>query len=262
MTVTRGQACDKMGAKSRRIVFAMISTESITLQRDGNRVFDAYLARPAAATKAPGIIIFTEMFGVCPHNFEMADRYARRGFTALVPNLYWRAAFPGEYAYDEAGKQAAWQRLAALDIDTTGHDIGQAVQWLRGQNFTNGKVFALGFCAGGRMAFVAAARADVDAAVSFYGMGIAKHGAEFAAVKCPVHLNYGLKDPHIPRPEVNAVMELAKGWPNIEIFLYPEAGHSFFNPIRPGYHAASAKIAAERLDALIDRVCPIAVSAG
>jgi carboxymethylenebutenolidase len=240
----------------------MITTESITLQRDGTRAFDAYLARPPAAAKAPSIIIFTEMFGMCPHNFEMADKYARRGFIALVPNLYWRAAFPGEYAYDEAGKQAAWERLAALDIDTAGRDIRAAVQWLRDQSFSSGKVFALGFCAGGRMAFVAAARADVDAAVSFYGMGIAKHGAEFGAVKCPVHLNYGLKDPHIPRPEVEAVVELAKRQPNIEIFLYPDAGHSFFNPIRPGYHAASAKIAGERLDALIDRVCPVTASAG
>jgi carboxymethylenebutenolidase len=240
----------------------MIATETITLQRDGSRAFDAYLAQPAAAAKAPSIVIFTEMFGMCPHNFELADRHARRGFIALVPNLYWRAAFPGEYAFDEAGKEAAWERLAALDIDAAGRDIVTAVQWLRDQRFTNGKVFALGFCAGGRMAFVAAARADVDAAVSFYGMGIAKHGAEFGAVKCPVHLHYGLKDPHIPRAEVDAVMELAKARPNIEILLYPEAGHSFFNSIRPGYHAASAKIAGERLDALIDRVCPVAASAG
>ena len=104
------------------------------------------------------------------------------------------------------------------------------------------------------MAFVAAARANVDAAVSFYGMGIAKHDAEFARVNCPVQLHYGLKDPHIPRPEIDAVTHAAAQRPNIEIFLYAEAGHSFFNPIRPGYHAASAKLAGERLDALIGRI--------
>jgi carboxymethylenebutenolidase len=85
-------------------------------------------------------------------------------------------------------------------------------------------------------------------------MGIAKHDAEFGRVTCPVHLHYGLKDPHIPRPEVEAVMQAAQSRSNIEVFLYPDAGHSFFNPIRPGYHAASAKIAGERLDALLDRV--------
>jgi carboxymethylenebutenolidase len=128
------------------------------------------------------------------------------------------------------------------------------VRWLRAQPFSNGKVFALGFCAGGRMAFVAAARAGVDAAVSFYGMGIAKHDAEFAQVNCQVQLHYGLKDPHIPRPEIDAVTHAAARRPNIEIFLYAEAGHSFFNPIRPGYHAASAKLAGERLDALTERI--------
>ena len=72
---------------------------------------------------------------------------------------------------------------------------------------------------------------------------------------CPVHLHYGLKDPHIPRPEIDEVdAGGARQRSNIEIFLYAEAGHSFFNPIRPGYHAASAKLAGERLDALIERM--------
>jgi carboxymethylenebutenolidase len=230
----------------------MITTQIITLIEDGSRTFDAYLARPEQG-EAPSIMIFTEMFGIGQHNRDMADDYARRGFNALIPNLFWRAAFPGEFAFDGPDRDAAWARLAALDVDAAGSDIGTAVQWLRAQPFSNGKVFALGFCAGGRMAFVAAARAGVDAAVSFYGMGIAEHDADFAHVNCPVQLHYGLKDPHIPRPEIDAVTRAAAQRPNIDIFLYVEAGHSFFNPIRPGYHAASAKLAGERLDALIER---------
>jgi carboxymethylenebutenolidase len=230
----------------------MVTTQTITLALDGSRTLDAYLARPQHGT-APSIMIFTEMFGIGQHNRDMADDYARRGFNALIPNLFWRSAYPGELAFDGPDRDAAWARLAALDVDAAGRDIGTAVQWLRAQPFSNGKIFALGFCAGGRMAFVAAARAGVDAAVSFYGMGIAKHDAEFAHVNCPVQLHYGLKDPHIPRPEIEAVTHAAQHRPNIEIFLYAEAGHSFFNPIRPGYHAASAKLAEERLDALVER---------
>lgn len=230
----------------------LISTATISLAREGNRNFDAYLAQPAG--KAPSIVIFTEMFGLSRHNREMADSYAQRGFNALVPNLYWRADYPGELAYDGPDRDAAWARLRALDIDAAGRDIGTAVGWLRNQAFAGDKVFALGFCAGGRMAFIAAARAGVDAAASFYGLGIAKHVAEFDAVKCPVQLHYGLKDPHIPQSEIDAVALAARGRPTIEIFLYPEAGHSFFNPIRPAYHAASAKLAGARLEALIARV--------
>jgi carboxymethylenebutenolidase len=230
------------------------------LQREGDREFDAYLAQPKVAS-SPSIIIFTEMFGLGRHNFEMADHYARRGFNALVPNLFWRSQYPGELGFDGPDRDAAWARLAAFDVEAAGRDIVTAVKWLRSQPSANGKVFALGFCAGGRMAFVAAARADADAAASFYGMGIAKHAEEFAAVHCPVHLHYGLKDPHIPQREVDTVTRLAKDRPGIEIFLYADAGHSFFNPIRPGYHAASAKLAGERLNALLDRVCPAAATA-
>ena len=234
----------------------MITSGKIVLQRDGEREYDAYLARPAGAGPGtrPSIIIFTEMFGMARHNFVMADAYAERGLHALVPNLYWRSPYPGELGYDEPDRSAAFARLAAFDVEAGGRDIVTAVKWLRAQPSVNGKVFALGFCAGGRMAFVAAARANVDAAVSFYGMGIAKHAGEFGAVTCPVHLHYGLKDPHIPQPEVDEVMRLAKARPNIEIFLYADAGHSFFNPIRPGYHPASTKIAGDRLESLLTQV--------
>jgi carboxymethylenebutenolidase len=230
----------------------MVMRQTMALGQDGDRTFDAYLARPER-DKAPSIMIFTEMFGTGAHNRDMADDFARRGFVALIPNLYWRSPYPGELAFEGADRDAAWARLAGFDVDAGGRDIGTAVEWLRAQSFANGKVFALGFCAGGRMAFVAAARAKVDAAVSFYGMGIAKHAAEFGRVTCPVHLHYGLNDPHIPRPEIDAVTKAAERWPNIEIFIYPDAGHSFFNPIRPGHHAASAKLAGERLDALLER---------
>jgi carboxymethylenebutenolidase len=230
----------------------MITTETIALAHDGSRSFDVYLARPGGA--APSIMIFTEMFGLSSHNREMADSYARRGFNALVPNLFWRSEFPGELGFDEPDRSAAWARLKAFDVDAAGTDTDLAVKWLRRQPYSNGKVFALGFCAGGRMAFVAAARANVDGAVSFYGMGIAKHAGEFGKVSCPVHLHYGLKDPHIPLEEVEAVTQSAKARPSIEIFRYPDAGHSFFNPIRPAYHAPSAKIAGQRLDALIERI--------
>jgi len=129
----------------------MITTATITLGHEDGRAFDAYLARPAG--RAPSIIIFTEMFGLSRHNREMADGYARRGFTALVPNLFWRSDYPGELAFEGPDRDAAWARLKAFDVDAAGRDICTAVNWLRAQPSATGKVFALGFCAGGRMAF-------------------------------------------------------------------------------------------------------------
>src|ERR1700722_7131210 len=136
---TRTAACDKMTAKSPGDHSRMVTTQTIALAQDGGRTFDAYLARPEHGN-APSIMIFTEMFGIGQHNRDMAEDFTRRGFNALIPNLFWRCAFPGELAFAGPDRDAAWARLAALDVDAAGRDIGTAVQWLRAQPFSNGKV--------------------------------------------------------------------------------------------------------------------------
>ena len=73
-------------------------------------------------------------------------------------------------------------------------------------------------------------------------------------MECPVHLHYGLKDPHIPQSEIDTVMQAARGRPSIEVLLYPDAGHSFFNKVRPTYDPAAAALAATRIDALLAAV--------
>src|SRR5580693_4635749 len=125
-------ACDKMTAKSPGDHSRMVTTQTMLLAQDGSGTFDAYLARPEQGN-APSIVLFTEMFGIGQHNRDMADDYARRGYNALIPNLFWRSAYPGELAFEGSDRDAAWARLAALDVDAAGRDICTAVQWLRGQ---------------------------------------------------------------------------------------------------------------------------------
>ena len=72
-------------------------------------------------------------------------------------------------------------------------------------------------------------------AASLYGLGISQHLGEIGNARGPVQLHYGLKDQHIPRQEIDAVAAGVRGRPNVEVFLYPEAGHSFANPVRPTY---------------------------
>ena len=94
-------------------------------------------------------------------------------------------------------------------------------------------------------------RCGVDAAASLYGLGISQHLGEAANARCPVQLHYGLNDQHIPRQEIDAVSAGVRGRPNVEVFLYPEAGHSFANPVRPTYDAAAATLAAGRIEAML-----------
>jgi carboxymethylenebutenolidase len=228
----------------------MITTGTVTLATEGGRTFEAYCARQANG-RWPGLVVLTEMFGVNGPMREVAEGYARRGFSALVPNLFWRSEHTGALAYEGPDREIAWARLAALDVDTASHDMRTAVAWLRDQPFCSGRIAAIGFCAGGRMAFLAAARAGVDAAVSLYALGISKHAEEFGAVRCPLQLHYGLQDQHVPQQEVDAVAYAARGHPSVELHLYPDAGHSFANPVRPTYDAAAAQLAASRIDRLL-----------
>jgi carboxymethylenebutenolidase len=224
----------------------------LTLTTESVRCFDAYLSRPLK-TRAPAIVVLHDMFGLNESIRTVAVRYASLGYVAMVPNLFWRSANPDPIPYDEARHPAAWERLKALDLGTVTADMRTAVNWLREQSFTNGKVAALGFCGGGRFAFLAAARCNVDAAAALYGLGISEHLGELDNVKCPLQLHYGLKDQHIPRQEIDAVSAGVRGRPSIEVFLYPEAGHSFANPVRPTFEFAAAKLAAARIDAMLER---------
>jgi carboxymethylenebutenolidase len=105
---------------------------------------------------------------------------------------------------------------------------------------------------------MAAARTDVDAAVSLYGLHISRHLDELGNVKCPLQIHYGLRDEHIPREEIDTVSSAITAYsathdaPPAEVFLYPEAGHSFFNHVRPTFDPAAKQLATERIEDLLE----------
>jgi len=223
---------------------------TVTLARNGARSFEGYFAKPSEAS-GPAILVLSDMFGLNEPIRAVADFYARRGHAALVPNLFWRSEIPGEISYDDADHPKAWTRLKALDLDMVSADMRTAAGWLCEQRPGYGKVAAIGFCGGGWFAFLAAVRCGVDAAASLYGLGISEHVGEIGNARGPVQLHYGQKDQHIPAKEIEAVSAGVRGRANVEVFLYPEAGHSFANPVRPTYDPAAAKLAAERIDAML-----------
>ena len=233
-----------------------MKTGTIEISRDAGRVFDGYLAAPDTGAKKPAILILSEMFGLNDPMRNFARHYAERGHCTMVPDVFWRSHVSGGVGYDEKGFALAWERVRDFDYDGVGKDLRLAADVLRQQPGCNGKVVALGFCMGGRLAFIAAARPSgpgrgVDAAISLYALSVPKHLDEFDKVKVPMHFHYGDKDQHVPLAEVEAVEARAKGNPHITIWRYPEAGHSFFNPVRPTYDAKAAALCAERIEAVL-----------
>jgi carboxymethylenebutenolidase len=226
--------------------------EWITLAEAGARRFGAYHARPETG-RGVGLVILHDMFGPNPVFQALADEHAAQGRCVLVPNLFWRSDPDFVLPY-EGSHEAAWARLRSFDFDAAVAGLEVPIDWLRRSPLSNGKVAVLGFCFSGTIAFLAAARSAVDAAISFYALGISRHLAEAGRIVCPVQLHYGSADEHVPASEVDAVASGVAGNVGIALLRYPGAGHSFFNPIRPTYDAAASSIAAQRVATQLDRL--------
>jgi carboxymethylenebutenolidase len=220
------------------------------LASEGERWFEGFSAAPASP--GPGLLIFAEMWGITASKTEMAEEYAKRGWCVLVPNMFWRSEFSGRVSFEQPDQ--AWERLKAFDWDKAIDDIRTAAQWLRRSPHCSGTVAAIGFCMGGRTAFLAAAHGEVEAAVSLYALGIAKHLDEVRSVEVPVQLHYGLDDEHIPAAEIEAVAAAAKDNGKVEVHRYAGAGHGFFTAGRPAYNAQAVAEATAHIERLLAKL--------
>jgi carboxymethylenebutenolidase len=135
--------------------------ESVTIAGHNGDEIEAYLARPSAAGSYPGVVVIHHMPGYDRSTKEIVRTFAAYGYAALCPNLHYRYA-PGAKATDAAG--AAIEAGGVPDDQCIG-DVRGAVEYLRAQSWSNGKVGVIGYCSGGRQAYVVACSLDIDAAV-------------------------------------------------------------------------------------------------
>ena len=212
---------------------------------------DAYLALPPGG-RGPGLLLLQEIFGVNEHIRGVAEQYALAGFVVLAPDVFWRQAPRVDLGYAGDDMTRGMQLAGALQPAEVLADLQAAVAALRarpelaaGTGNTPAKVGAIGYCMGGRLAYTAAALAGVDAAVAYYGGGIAGQLGLAAQVRCAMQFHFAASDAHIPPEAVVAVREAFAGKP-AEFFEYPGATHGFNCWARAAYHAPSAALALGR----------------
>jgi carboxymethylenebutenolidase len=198
-----------------------------------------------------GLILLAEMFGVTPAMEAAARAFALDGVPTLVPNYFRRSTKAGVFQYEGPDRQQAQERADNLDPRAVREDIGLAIEAFRARVPTLRSIVALGHCIGGGYAVDALSGTSLAAAVSYYGFGIPRLGDALATFAKPAQLHYGLADPLIPEGEVEAVKKFARGNPNIAIFEYEGAGHSFCNPNRPMFDRVQAQTAHARALSLI-----------
>ena len=143
---------------------------TITVRAKDGGSFSAYLATPEQGS-GPGIVLLQELFGINAYIRGVADYYAEEGYVVLAPDLFWRIAPGIELGFTGADREKAFELYGKFDVDRSVDDIAATVAALRALPECKGKVGALGFCLGGLLAYLAAARAGVDCAVSYYGVG-------------------------------------------------------------------------------------------
>jgi carboxymethylenebutenolidase len=227
-----------------------VTSKTVSVTAADGGVFNAYVALPESGA-APGLVLLQEIFGVNRHLRELADRYAEEGYVTIAPDLFWRIQPGVELGYSEAEIKAAFDFFGRFDPDQAIKDIADTVRALHAMAECNGKVGAIGFCLGGMLAYLTAARCNIEAAVSYYGVGIEKRLNEAGAVRCPMVLHFGELDRFVPAAARDAVASAFKERGDVEVYVYPGADHAFNNPIRPTYDRFAASLAHSRTIGLL-----------
>jgi carboxymethylenebutenolidase len=199
----------------------------ITIQAADGGSFSAYLAVPKAG-KGPGIVVIQEIFGVNAVMRGISDDLAAKGYAALCPDLFWRMK-PGVQLTDqtEADLKLAVGYFGRFDADKGVADLKSSLAALRKHPACSGKAGAVGYCLGGKLAYLMAARSDADCSVGYYGVGIQDMLGEAAKITKPLLLHIAGKDEFVPPPAQAAIKAGLKGNPNVAIDDYPNCNHAF-----------------------------------
>lgn len=196
-----------------------------TLAGDGS--FSVYRADPAGTPKA-AIVVIQEIFGVNAGIRRKCDTLAEAGYLALAPDLFWRFAAGVELDPDvEPEFQRALQLMGELNQDKAVADIEATIRAARGLLGDGGKVGVVGYCLGGRLAFMTAARTDVDASVGYYGVGIDGLLGEKHAIAHPVLLHVPEEDHFVDKDAQAAMHAGLDDHPKVTLFDYPGEDHGF-----------------------------------
>jgi carboxymethylenebutenolidase len=226
----------------------------ITIKAQGGGSFMGYLALPKAGAPAPGVIMIQEIFGVNANMRALTDGMAALGYVALCPDIFWRQE-PGVQLTDKT--EAHWARAFELYKgfnEASGvADLVAATDRLRSLPQCNGKVGSMGYCLGGKLAYLMATRGDTDCNVGYYGVGIEGALSEAAAITKPLMLHVATADKFVPPEAQSAIVAGLAKVPLAVVHRYEGCDHAFAREGGEHYDAAAAKLANDRTAAFFEQ---------
>jgi carboxymethylenebutenolidase len=221
-----------------------MSNSWINVKAQDGKEFKAYASRPAKVPAA-AVVVIQEIFGVNAWLRQVADWLASCGFLAVAPDLFFRME-PGVELTDKT--QAEWDKAFKFynefDEAQGVKDLIATVEHVRKLSECNGHVGTLGFCLGGKLAYLMSTRSSANANVGFYGVGIENNLDE--RVQQPLLLHIAEADAHVPPEAQQAIKDKLLGNSNVVMQFYPGAGHAFCRTGSQHYDEAAKKAAEQR----------------
>jgi len=206
----------------------------------GDGAMNAYLATPPSGS-GPALVVIQEIFGVNKVMRDLTDGFAAQGFVAICPDLFWRIE-PGIDITDKS--KAEWDRAFELfglfDLEKGVNDISKTIASIRHGHGSTGKVGAVGYCLGGKLAYLTATRTDIDAAVGYYGVGLDELTGEAGSIRKPLMLHIAGQDKFAPLPVQQKVHAALDGNKLVTLHDYPKDEHAFARVGGDHYDKASA----------------------
>jgi len=205
--------------------------------------FDAHLVQPAKPNGAT-VVCIQEIFGINHAMRDIAQYWADQGYVAIAPDLFWRQE-PHVDITDRSDEE--WQKAFSLyqgfDAEKGVADLKATVAYARGLAGSNGKVGTVGFCLGGKLAYLMACRSDTDCNVGYYGVGIEADLAESANIRAPLALHIAEEDGFVSKDAQKQVRDGLAGNSHVTVFSYPGMDHAFARIGGKPYNKENADLA-------------------
>ena len=216
--------------------------DRITIEgRDG--AFGAYIARPKTLP-APAVVVLHEVFGVNTDIRKHCDELAAQGFVAVAPDLFWRQE-PGVdlSVTSEPDWQHGLRLYQAYDRDAGAKDVKDTANAVAKLPECTGRVAVMGYCLGGLMTFLTAARYGVDAGVAYHGGDTEKYLGEVGSLNAPLLMHLAEEDEFISKSAQAEIKAALAKKPNATVYSYPGQRHAFSRNNGAHYNAAAATLA-------------------
>lgn len=222
---------------------------------DGSGEFSAFVWEPKGKAEAGAVVVIQEIFGVNDSLRETAQNLAEQGFIAIAPDLFWRLK-PGVSLTDKT--EAEWKKAIGLmhrfDQDKGVEDLKTTLAAARALPGCNGNAGTIGYCLGGRLAVMMAARSDADVNVSYYGVGLDDLLPELNKLEAPLMLHIAELDEFFPAAGRDKLLEGTEENDWVDAFVYPAVQHAFARVEGVHYDARAAIIANGRTAELLAEI--------